>query len=446
MKKETKEFWKYISFSILGMLGSAGTILADTFFVSNRLGAEGLAALNLAITVFGLLNGTGMMFGLGGAARYVILKAGGKEREADQAFSMALFAAVIVGALLWMAGTFFSEDIARMLGANYEIWPMCTRYLRTVLSFSPFFILNHFFMAFIRNDGNPRLAMFVMITGSFANVILDYLFMYPLGMGMFGAALATGLAPVIGLAVASWHLWSKRNGFHLVPVKVSILELRKTAEAGISAFVNEVSAGMVLAVFNLLILHCAGNTGVAAYGIVANLALVVLAVFTGITQGIQPLISHAYGKGEKGEAEKLYRKGKRLDFVIGLFVILLSYAAAEELVLLFNSSGEAVLQELAEEGLRLYFTGFLFAGANYLTASYFCIIQKSVAAVVLSFFRGCIGIIGIAIVFAAVFEMRGIWIAFPVTELGTMFIGRILGERRGLRDIRNIWNIQKTSF
>lgn len=420
MRQKKREFWKYILFSILGMLGSSCTILADTFFVSNRLGEEGLAALNLVIAVFSLMNGTGMMLGVGGATRYTVLKAGGKGKEADRVFSLGFLAAVFAGLLFWTAGCIGAETIPRLLGADEELIPLCTGYLRTVLSFSPFFILHHFFMAFIRNDGSPKLAMSMMMAGSLANILLDYLFLYPCRMGMPGAALATGLAPVIGLLIGLFHFRDRKRGFHFTAVKIEVSGLVKIMETGSSVFANEVSGGIVLMVFNLLILKCAGNTGVAAYGIVANLALVVLAVFTGITQGLQPLVSRAYGAGDRLEAERLYRKGRRLTFVIGLCVLCVFYAAGETVILLFNSGREPVLQALAEEGMRLYFTGFLFAGCNYLTASFFCIIQKPKAALGLSFFRGFAGITGIAVLFAELFGMKGIWCAFPVVEFCAM--------------------------
>lgn len=297
MGMRKNEFGKYVSLSILGMLGSSGTILADTFFVSNRLGADGLAALNLSIAVFGLINGLGMLFGIGGATRYTIFRSQGDGAGADRVFTAALLSALAAGLCFLCAGLFWPESIARALGAEGHLLPLCTAYLKTVLCFAPCFILNHLLMAFLRNDGNPRLAMCAMLAGSLANIALDYLFVYPLDMGLFGAALATGLAPVIGLAVSSLHIVTGRAHFHLTRDGLRLRELGRNIGPGLSACVNECSSGMVLVVFNLLLLRTAGSTGVAAYGIVANLALVVLSVFTGMSQGIQPLLSRAYGGG-----------------------------------------------------------------------------------------------------------------------------------------------------
>lgn len=430
MSVRKNEFAAYISLSILGMLGSSGTILADTFFVSNRLGADGLAALNLSIAVFGLINGLGMLFGIGGATRYTIFRSQGDGKGGDRVFTAALLSALVTGLCFLCVGLLCPETIARALGAEGALLPMCTAYLKTVLCFAPCFILNHLLMAFLRNDGNPRLAMCAMLAGSLANIALDYLFVYPLDMGIFGAALATGLSPVIGLVVSSLHLVTGRARFHLTGDGLSLRELGRNAGPGLSAFVNECSSGVVLVVFNLLLLRSAGSTGVAAYGIVANLALVVLAVFTGMAQGIQPLLSRAYGGGDRAETAALLRRGLALSGGVGLAVLAAALLAAPTLVSWFNSEGDPLLQSLAEEGLRLYFVGFLCVGYNYLTAAFLSATGRAGTACALSTFRGCVGITLTACLFAWCFGVTGIWLAFPAVELSTALLGLLVQRRR----------------
>ncbi len=423
MANAKKNFWKYITLSILGMLGSSGTILADTFFISNRLGADGLAALNLSISVFGLMNGLGLLFGVGGATRYATFQSQKEDHRANQAFTRSFLLALFFGIALFTVGLLFSHPLAQALGANQEILPMCAVYLKTILLFAPCFLLNHLFMAFLRNDNNPKLAMAVMVVGSLSNIVLDYTLIYPLDMGMFGAALATGLSPVIGLGIASLHILTRKNHFHLVPTHMDVSRIAETAAPGLSSFVNELSSSIVLVVFNLLILRQAGNLGVAAYGIVANLALMVLAVFTGLSQGIQPLLSRAYGAGNMEEVRYLYRKGRFLALAIGVCVVSISLLATPALVSCFNGEHDPALQALAETGVRLYFIGFFFVGYNYLTAAFLSTTEQSKAACSLSIFRGCLGITGAACLLSALWGMLGIWMAFPVVELGTMALG-----------------------
>ena len=424
-----RTFARYMSLNILGMLGMSGYILADTFFVSSRLGSDGLAALNLAISVFGFINGLGMMLGIGGATRYAICKAREDDKEANASFTLSLAAGIGAGVVLVMFGLLFSRPLAELLGAEERILPMCAVYLRTAFLFAPFFILNHILVAFVRNDGSPKLAMTAMLVGSLSNIVLDYLFLYPLNMGIFGAALATGTAPIIGIAISSIHIFSGRSRFKAVSTGLSPRKLAAVAGLGVAAFINEFSSGITLVVFNLLVMHAAGTIGVAAYGVVANLALVVLSVFTGIAQGSQPLISHAYGMQDLDVVRRVYHKALLLASALGLLALAAALLFPSQLVSLFNSEGSAALQAIAEPGLRLYFTGFLFVGFNFVAAALLGATEQASASFRVSFFRGCLGIVPAACLFSFLFGMTGIWLAFPAVELVTLLLSVRLGRR-----------------
>lgn len=424
-----RTFARYMSLNILGMLGMSGYILADTFFVSSRLGSDGLAALNLAISVFGFINGLGMMLGIGGATRYAICKAREDDKEANASFTLSLVAGIGAGVVLVLFGLLFSRPLAGLLGAEDRILPMCAVYLRTAFLFAPFFILNHILVAFVRNDGSPKLAMTAMLVGSLSNIVLDYLFLYPLNMGIFGAALATGTAPIIGIAISSIHIFSGRSQFRAVPTGLSLRKMAAVAGLGIAAFINEFSSGITLVVFNLLVMHAAGTIGVAAYGVVANLALVVLSVFTGIAQGSQPLLSHAYGMQDLSVVRRVYHMALLLASALGLLALGAALLFPAQLVSLFNSEGNAALQAIAEPGLKLYFIGFLFVGFNFVSAALLGATEQAGASFRVSFFRGCLGIVPAACLFAFLFGMTGIWLAFPAVELVTLFLSVRLGRR-----------------
>lgn len=285
-------------------------------------------------------------------------------------------------------------------------------------------------MAFVRNDGNPGLAMRAMTIGSLANIVLDYLFLYPLGMGIFGAAIATGIAALISIGLSLLHVLSDRCHLRLVRWRPSARSLARIASGGLSAFVTELSSGVVLVVFNRLILDAAGTVGVAAYGVVANLALMVLAVMNGIAHGVQPLISRAHGRGDGPAAARLYAKGVRLTVAIGAGVFAAAFLFAPTLAGWFNSAADPQLQSLAQGGLRLYFAGFFFVGGNYLTAAYCSASEQPRRAFGIALFRGCVGITGAACLLAALFGMTGIWLAFPAVELLTLLLCRLPHRER----------------
>ena len=273
MKSNTcfQDFLKYASLNVAGMLGLSCYILADTFFVSKALGANGLTALNLAIPVYSFINGSGLMIGMGGATKFSIARGQGKDQRVNQIFSTAVFLTAVLAGIFFLIGIFAAGPLIRLLGADDTIYGMGKTYLQVLLLFAPLFMTNNLLLCFIRNDKAPQLAMAAMITGSLSNVVLDYLFMFPLGMGIFGAAFATGLAPAISISILSPFLLKKRNHFHLQKCRIVLQEIWGILSCGIPSLITEVSSGIVIIIFNILILGLAGNIGVAAYGVVALL-------------------------------------------------------------------------------------------------------------------------------------------------------------------------------
>ncbi len=378
--------------------------------------------MNIAVAIFGLMNGITLMIGIGGVCHYTFLKSQQRHHEANEFFTLSFTMALGVGICFFLTGYFGASWVARCLGAHQDILFLCTTYLKTVLMFAPCFLLNHLLMTFIRNDGAPQLSMLMMVIGSLSNIILDYLFMYLLHMGIFGAALATGLAPTISILIGAFYILLRKNGFHCVMITPKFLQIKRMMEPGISSFINEFSSSLVLIVYNSLIFHLAGNIGVAAYGIIANLALIVVAIFNGISQGIQPLFSQAYGRNKDEDIQYLYQKGCFLVVMMGLCILTIAYFCSYQLVSLFNHDNHSMLQLLAHEGMKSYFIGFLFIGYNYLMIVLLSTMNQASLAFRLSFFRGCLGIIIVVCLFTWLWGLQGLWLAFPFIELLTMLM------------------------
>ena len=429
-KQMNREFYKYISLNVLGMLGLSCYILADTFFISKRLGADGLTALNLAISVYSIINGLGLMLGIGGATRFAICRAQKEVQKGNQVFTASAAAGITVGLVLLFLGFTASDVVAKILGAEGVIQEMTGSYLKTILGFAPFFIVNNILIAFVRNDGSPRLSMAAMLTGSFSNILLDYVFLFPLNMGIFGAALATGFAPVISIGLLSLHFIRGKNrfawSFDQRALGRRVLDI---CSLGISAFINELSSAVVLIVFNLLILRLAGNTGVAAYGIVANLALVAVSVFTGISQGSQPLISRFYGEGRKKESTAVLLRAVLLAAAVGILFSAAAFAFTQNLIGIFNSEGNQELADIAFCGLRLYFLGFCPAGINIVAAAFMGAVERGRESFAIAFARGVASIRFFAFVLSFIWKMDGIWLAFPAAEVSTLLLTAGLWRR-----------------
>ena len=419
-----REFIKYVGLSVAAMVCFSIYILADTWFVSRALGSNGLTALNISIAVFGVMHSFGLMIGIGGATHYAILKSKGK--NADAVFTHAIVHSLLIAAIFVTVGIFLTPQVAGLLGAKGEILPMAVSYIRTILLASPIFFVNNILIAFVRNDNNPKLAMAGMVTASIANIIFDYIFLFHWHLGMFGAALATCLAFMLSLIIVSSHFWTKNNRLKLSKCKIRIRELLTMDSLGSSALINELAFAVSLIVFNLVILGIEGNIGVAAYGVVANIAMVVITIFTGIAQGIQPLISIGYGLGDRFLVRQTLRYALITVSVIVLFVYIIIYFYASRITSMFNSEADAVFASLATHGLRVYFIGLLFAGVNFVVSAFFSASDSAKEAVAISILRSCVINIPMVIILGAVFGMSGVWSAFIATELVVALAAAVL--------------------
>ncbi|MGV8979703.1 MATE family efflux transporter [Clostridium sp.] len=423
-----KTFFRYVYTNIIGMIGLSCYILADTFFISKEFGADGLTSLNLAISIYSFINATGLMIGIGSATKYSIYKAQNEHNKANTTFTNSIKMGVLAGILFLLIGLFGSPVLSSLLGANKNTFDMTNTYLKTILCFSPFFILNNIFIAFIKNDGNPKLSMAGMLIGSLSNIILDYVFIFPLQLGMFGAAFATGLAPIISMCILMIHCIKKKNDFHFRKSKLAIKEVTRICGLGGSYFTSEIASGIILIVFNLLILKLAGNIGVAAYGIVANLALVSTSIFAGIAYGTQPLISKNFGQGNSENIRHLFKYEILVSLGISAILYVLIVIFNYQLVEIFNRDHIEILSKTASKGLIIYFIGFFFAGINIITSGILSSINKPRHAFIISILRsGCI-IVPLALLLSYPFGMIGIWLSFPLSEILTFIVGVYLAK------------------
>ncbi len=419
-------FAKYTSLNVLGMIGLSCYILADTFFVSKGLGTDGLAALNLAIPVYSFIHGSGLMIGMGGGTKYSIFKSQKEHDNANRAFTGAVSLAAAFASVFVLIGLFFSGTIISLFGADESVFAMSKTYLQVILLFAPAFLLNNLLLCFVRNDGAPQLAMAAMIGGSLSNVVLDWVFIFPCQMGIFGAAFATGLAPIFSILILSPHFVRKKNSFHFIKCRPDGKLLSGILSSGIPSLVTEVSSGIVMIVFNAIILQLEGNVGIAAYGIIANLSLVILAIFTGIAQGIQPIISRCYGMKERSKIHATLRYALTTMLLFSAVIYGVVFFGAPQITSIFNSEQSPLLQNIATEGLRIYFIACPFAGFNVILSMYFTSTECPRPAQIISVLRGFLVIIPMAFLLSWIGKMYGVWCAFPVAELLVSIIGLLL--------------------
>ncbi len=424
-------FFKYALFGVLGSLGVSCYILADTFFISKGLGADGLAALNIAIPAYSLIYGTGLMLGIGGATRFSVCQSSKKTDEINKIYTNTIYTAAALSFFFFLSELFLPHRLASFLGANSDILETTATYLRWLLLFSPAFIFNNIFLCFIRNDHSPRLPTVAMITGNLANIILDYIFIFPMNMRMFGAVFATGLSPVISILCMLVHWIKKRNSFHLIKTKLDFKIIGQETVLGLPSLIIQLSSGIVIIIFNILILDLQGNTGVAAYGVIANISLVTTSVYTGISQGTQPLISSFFGEKNAQSVKSVLKYSCLSALLISVFIYLIIYIWADPITGIFNSEQNSMLQSISVRGLKLYFLSLLPSGINIILASYFSSVERSLPSNIITILKGFALILPLVYILSFLFGMTGIWLACPIAEFITAFIGCFIYRKTG---------------
>lgn len=418
-KNILKDFSKYVSFNILGQIAYSCYTLADTFFVSADLGTNGLTALNLAFPVFCMISGAGLMIGIGGSSRFSILKSRSDSKTADQIFTNAFILVFMFAAIFFFAGFFASRSLTKLLGANNQVFEITNIYLKTLMLFAPAFMLNHLLQCFVRNDGHPSLSMAAMMTGSFSNIILDYIFIFPFNMGIFGAAFATGLSPVISMLILLPYFIKKKNSFHFI--STNLVQMKRNIGTilgnGVPPFLTEAASGVVMLVFNFIMLRIAGNVGVAAFGVISVISLVVIALYTGLSQGMQPLISQNHGAENKKNVRTLLNYSLVTSVLLSAVIYVIIFFNAPCLVSIFNREQDLFLAQYAIPGLKLYFTACPFIGFNIVLSTYFISINHPLPAQIISILRSFFILIPMAFILSYFWGMTGVWLAYPATEI-----------------------------
>lgn len=419
-KNYLSNFFKYVTTNMIGTLGFSIYIFADTYFMSYYAGPLGLTALNIAIPIYGLIFSFAYMIGVGGGINFSYSLAKKEYEKANEFFSISISYAFLVGVLFSILGILFSKDISRILGANAESLEMTNTYIKTVLSFGPVFLLSTNLVTFLRYDNNPNLAMVAMLSSSFFNILADYIFMEYLNLSVFGAALATGISPIVSILISLKHIFKKEGILDFKGFSFKIKKLFQIARLGVSSAIYEISQGLVTLAFNYLILGISGNIGIASYGIITNIGAIVMSMFSGLQQGIQPLISYAHGKKDTFGEKKYFKYGIIFGLALSLLVYVGSILNLDTLISIFNSQNVRLLYELAKSGMILYFLGFIPHGLNISLIAYKNATNNPRISFILSIARGSIFSLLFAFLLSHFFGMTGIWLSFPLAELATL--------------------------
>lgn len=423
LNKPVKQvFMRYLVPSVFATMVTSIYVLADTIIVGKGIGTIAVAALNIVLPLYNIFFGLGLLFGVGGSVLMSILRGEGDEKGANAYFSTSLVAMCVVLALSLAFFTAFMEKIALVFGGTPETMPYIMDYMPYIVWGMGLFFFSSYLQTFIRNDGAPRLAMYAVVSGGVANIILDYVFVYNFNMGMAGAAIATVMGSGLTVVILLTHFFTKKNNLHFSLKGIRPSFIKNIILNGFASFLIEVASGVTIFVFNIQLLKYAGNTGVSVYSIISNTAIVVVCICKGINQAAQPLLSTNYGAGLYERTDKIRSLAVKVSIIICAVPVILGLVVPDFFTYIFINPDSAILS-MSAPAIRIYFVGFMMLGINMVFICYFQAILKNGYSMIICLMRGLILVVAFAYIFPLFMDVTGIWLAVPAAETITMLFG-----------------------
>ncbi len=416
-----KKLFRFVLPSIVMMIFTSIYGVVDGFFVSNYVGKTEFAAVNLIFPLPMMIGAIGFMIGTGGSALVSMTLGQGKQKEANEIFSMLIKTTVILGVVLSAVGFIFIEDIALLLGATEDMVEYCVIYGRFLLVALTFFMLQSVFQSFLVTAEKPTLGLVVTVAAGLTNVVLDFVMIGVLRLGIVGAALATSLSQVVGgLVPLLYFLFRNTSQLKLVPARVNYRALGKTCFNGSSELMTNVSMSLVNMLYNLQLMKYAGESGVVAYGVIMYTNFIFVAVFIGYAVGTAPIIGYHYGAGNRAEMHNVFEKSIRLNVIAGAIMTMVAIGAAGLLAGIFVSYDQ-VLLDLTKRGFVIYSLSFLVMGLNIYGSSFFTALGNGLVSAIISFLRTLLFQVVAVLMLPIFWGVDGIWCAIVVAE-GVAFL------------------------
>ncbi len=418
--------------TLFGMLSISAVTVADGIFVGHGVGSDGIAAVNIYVPLLMLFQGVGLMIGIGCSVVASIHLSRAKVKAARLNVTQAMIIVTALTLLLSLLIVVFPDRTACLLGSSDRLLPLVKDYL---LWFTPALVFQMWTavgLFVIRLDGAPKLAMWCSVVAALLNVVLDWLFIFPLGWGVMGAAFATAISVSVGGVIVVVYLSFFARTLRFCPLKRSHKSLRLSlrnvgyqCRIGSSALLGEATLAMLMFVGNLTFIHYLGDDGVGAFGIACYYIPFVFMVGNAIAQSAQPIISYNYGAGLMRRGRDAFAMALGTAFVCGLAVFGFTWLFSPWIVGLFLTP-DAPAYAIAVRGLPLFAAGYPFFGINVVTIGYYQSIERGRLATGLTVLRGIVLMAFCFLVLPRLAGVAGIWLAVPAAELAVTLLLLVL--------------------
>ena len=401
---------------------SAATVASLMVFslysiVARGVGEYAMTAVNLSVPFVNLLFSIAVIFAVGTSTIIAYLLGQKNAQSANKLFSQNLATLVVIGVTISVLVLAFTEPLARLLGAEEVTLEYTIHYLQGLAPFAVCFMISYNLEVLVKTDGRPRLALVTVCVGCVTNCVLDYLAIFHWGLGIWGAAAATGVSQLLTCIIYLTHFLGKHTTFHPVRFRMDWKIYRRLLPIGISDGLTELCNGLMIFLFNHTILRCIGTDGLVAYTIIAYANTLVINITMGVSQGSQPLISFQNGRGDGTAIGNLLRYGLRTMCGIAAVCFTVLFLAAPKLVAVYLPEAGAEMLTFATDAFRRYSLCYLPVGFNIYIAGFLTAMERSLPAVSISTGRGLILQGSILLLLAAVLGGSSIWFAPVISEV-----------------------------
>lgn len=391
--------------------------VVDGIFISNCVGSDAFAAVNLIMPAIMVLGSIGFMMGTGGSALVSKTIGEGDNKKANEYFSMLIYLLIIAGLILTIIGIIFIRPVASLLGAEGDILNYAVTYGKTLLVALIAFLLQNCFQSFLVVAEKPQIGLVISICAGITNMVLDFLFIYVLKMGVFGAALATGISQVVGGIIPLVYFIRKNNSpLRLVKAKFNRKAILQASSNGSSEMLTNISISLVNMLYNMQLMELAGANGVSAYGIIMYVGFIFSGTYLGYGIGSAPIIGYHYGAGNKDELKNLFKRSLKLLGISAIILTLSAEVLSKPLASIFVSYDKELL-EMTITAIRLYAISYLISWFNIFASSFFTALNNGPVSAIISFMRTLVFETSMIFAIPAILGLNGIWLAIVAAEI-----------------------------
>ena len=427
------QFLHFVAATVASLMVFSLYSIVDGLFVSHGVGEYAMAAVNLAVPFTNVLFSIGIIFAVGTSTIIAIYLGQNQAEKANSLFSQNTVLLTCIGLAITVLVFLFLEPFARLLGADGVTYQYTIDYLKGLAPFAVCFIVSYNMEVLIKTDGYPRIAILTVITGCLTNCVLDYVAIFILNWGVWGAAFATGLSQLLTCVIYLRHFLRGHNTFHFVRFRMDWSIYKRLLPIGLADGVTELCNGVMIFLFNRVILRCLGDDGLVSYTIIAYVNTLIINTMLGISQGSQPLVSFHYGKEDRAGCRRLLRYGFTAVGVMTAVIFAAVMLFAPQIASLFLGGEKAGLITSAADALRRYGLCYLLLGSNVLMGGFLTAVERPTGAICISVGRGLAFQAGALLLLAFTAGGSAIWFAPLISEalcavMAVWFLRRFLRQ------------------